>query len=189
MLSYNKAKEPELFYAITNQQYQSNKRFLEEESQRLVKAGVPLKYIHVIQANRDDPQRNGDFFAYSNQDYLEKALTHTRYKARMVYDPEVYQYACVDLRDREEVRQHIGSCVPDELLDQVLKELDAIEGDKDEYYYDIPVSYIRSVIAYSKDTDQPVPKYIKRYGMNAMTAILSYAYSHNLAIGDFTKLQ
>lgn len=103
----DKKKEPERFYALCDENLQKHRLVIQESYDSLIEKGVPEAYIYVINANRDDDERKGDIFAYTNKARLEEAIDYVREHARYCHSPDVFIFICVDVRDHATREQYL----------------------------------------------------------------------------------
>jgi hypothetical protein len=97
------------FDALCEENRRLHQEAIAESYARLVDAGVPEQYIFVIQANRDDPQKKGDLFSYSNKQRLEETLGSVQRDAQMCFSPDVFVFLCTDVRDQTFMAQYLDS--------------------------------------------------------------------------------
>ena len=106
--TYDKRENPEAFNALCDTNRLMNEADIQESYQKLVEAGVPEKYIFVIQANRDDNLKRGDLFSYSNKARLEETLSCIKESASICCSPDVFIFLCVDVRDQEAMAKYLN---------------------------------------------------------------------------------
>lgn len=104
----NRNEEPEKFFALCDENLRLHRKVIGESYEALKEKGVPEKYIFVVQVNRDDPSKQGDIFAYTNQDRLEETLHSVRSGAEVCLSPDVFIFICCDVRDEDTMAHHIN---------------------------------------------------------------------------------
>ena len=99
--SVDRREEPDKFYALCDENRRNHEQRIEETRAVLIEAGVPEKYIFVIQANRGEngTPEAGDLFAYSNKARLAEALGSIKECAYVCCSPDVFDFLCTDVRD------------------------------------------------------------------------------------------
>ena len=122
---YDKTINPDMFERQCELNAQQHRRDVETGFNTLHNAGVPRRYICVIQTNRFD--LNGDLYLASDTQRLETELQWVRKHANRVYiEEDVYRFVCVDLRSRVAIRSCLSPFYfPDHLLDELLA---SVEG-------------------------------------------------------------
>jgi len=105
----DKNQEPEKFYARCDENLLLHRQSIQESYDTLIEKGVPEKYIFVINANRNDPSKQGDIFAFTDQERLEEVLSWVREHASLCLSPDVFVNLCVDVRDQATMSMYIDA--------------------------------------------------------------------------------
>lgn len=109
-VEYHREREPEKFYALCDENLALHEKAIKESYDRLIKVGVPEKFIFVINANGPyDPSKQGDLFAYSNKTRLNEMLNSVRTSAQVCCLPDVFVFLCADIRDQEFMSRYLDS--------------------------------------------------------------------------------
>lgn len=109
-VEYHREREPEKFYALCDENLALHEKAIKESYDRLIEAGVPEKFIFVINANGPyDPSKQGDLFAYRNKTRLNETLNSVRTGAQVCCSPDVFVFLCVDIRDQEFMSRYLDS--------------------------------------------------------------------------------
>lgn len=122
--SYDRNTEPEQFEAQCQENTAHHERVIQADYERLVKAGVPEKYIYVMQVNSGGGE--GDLYAFNDKNRVDRQLNCVKRGATVVCSPDVFLFSVVDLRDRISIRTRLcDEYFEDALIDRMLA---TIEG-------------------------------------------------------------
>lgn len=94
LYAVNRDIEPEEFYALCDENLRLHRKAIQESYDLLKEKEVPDKYIFVIIANRyENPYKEGDIFAFTDQKRLESQLSFVREHVLFCLSP----YTCLSL--------------------------------------------------------------------------------------------
>lgn len=109
-VTYHKLADPVKFYAQCDENLAMHEKAIKKSYDRLVEAGVPEKFIFVINANGDyDSGKSGDLFAYSNKMRLNETLNSVRNGAMVCCSPDVFIFLCADIRDEAFMSRYLNA--------------------------------------------------------------------------------